>query len=163
MNLTPEKNKKAGVCYAYSDDGLELPIIDITHPAFTFEMDDDKLNALIDIYVRSAAIPPAALQAAAQKSILVRGLVESFGTYTTGMMTYLNKLEPDNLGDGYANALDRQWATSLTPLTFRWRMRHVARLLADGLKAALAAHPGADVHLINIAGGPAIDSLNALI
>lgn len=163
MNLIPEKNKKAGVCYAYSDDGLELPVIDITHPAFAFEMDDNKLNALIDSYMRSAAIPPAALQAAAQKSILVRGLFDSFGTYTTGMMTYLNKLEPDNLGDGYANTLDRQWAASLTPLTFRWRMRHVARLLADGLKAALAAHPGADVHLINIAGGPAIDSLNALI
>ena len=163
MNLVPEKNKKAGVCYAYSDDGLELPVIDITHPAFAFEMDDAKLNALIDSFVRGANIPAAALQAAAQKSILVRGFVELAGTFTTGMMTYLNKLEPDNLGEGYAGPLDRQWAISLSPVTFRWRMRNVARLLADGLSAALAARPGADVHLINIAGGPAIDSLNALI
>jgi hypothetical protein len=79
------------------------------------------------------------------------------------MMTYLNKLEPDNLGEGYANPIDRQFAASLTPVTFRWRMRHVARLLADGLCTALAARPGVPVHLINIAGGPAIDSLNALI
>ena len=163
MNLIPEKNKKAGVCYAFSDDGLELPVIDITHPAFAFEMDDAKLNTLIDSFVRSSAIPAAALQAAAQKSILLRGFVESAGTYTTGMSTYLNKLEPDNLGEGYAGPLDRQWAASLTPVTFRWRMRHVVRLLADGLSKALAARPGADVHLINIAGGPAMDSLNALI
>ena len=163
MILVPEKNKKAGVCYAVSDDGLELPVIDITHPAFAFEMDDAKLNALIDIFQRSASIPAAALQAVAQKSILVRGFVESAGTYTTGMMTYLNKLEPDNLGEGYANSIDRQWAASLAPVTFRWRMRDVARLLAGGLGAALAAHPGAEVHLINIAGGPAMDSLNALI
>ncbi|MDR3573468.1 MAG: hypothetical protein P4L50_06395 [Anaerolineaceae bacterium] len=163
MNLIPEKNKKAGVCYAFSDDGLELPVIDITHPAFAFEMDDAKLNALIDTFARSTAIPPAALQSAAQKSILVRGFVESAGTFTTGMMTYLNKLEPDNLGEGYAGPLDRQWAASLSPVTFRWRMRHVARLLADGLSKALAARPAVDVHLINIAGGPAVDSLNALI
>jgi hypothetical protein len=163
MNLIPEKNKKAGVCYAVSDDGLELPVIDITHPAFAFEMDDAKLNDLIETFARSSAIPAAALQAAAQKSILIRGFVESAGTYTTGMMTYLNKLEPDNLGEGYAGPLDRQWAVSLSPVTFRWRMRHVIRLLADGLSAALAARPAAQVHLINIAGGPAIDSLNALI
>ena len=25
----PEKNKKAGVCYAWTDDGLELPVIAI--------------------------------------------------------------------------------------------------------------------------------------
>ena len=32
------------------------------------------------------------------------------------MMTYLNKLGPDNLGDGYA-----------TPVTFRWRIRDAAQ------------------------------------
>ena len=42
-------------------------------------------------------------------------------------------------------------------------MRDVARLLADGLAPALAAQPGAPVHLLNIGGGPATDSLNALI
>jgi hypothetical protein len=112
---------------------------------------------------RSLQIPAAILQGVAQKSILVRGFVESAGTFTTGMMTYLNKLGPDNLGDGYAGPIDRQWAASLTPLTFRWRMRDVALSLVEGLKPPLAARPGAPLHLINIAGGPAMDSLNALI
>jgi hypothetical protein len=159
----PEKKKKAGVCYAVTDDGIELPVIDITHPAFAFEISEAELSALIDSMQRSAKIPAAALQSAAEKSLLVRGIVESAGTFTTGMMTYLNKLGPDNLGDGYAGPLDRQWAASLTPVSFRWRMRDVARLLADGLAPALAARPRSAVHLLNIGGGPAMDSLNALI
>ncbi len=30
----PEKNKKPGVCYTITDDGLELPVIDVTNPVF---------------------------------------------------------------------------------------------------------------------------------
>lgn len=163
----PEKNKKPGVCYAVTDDGTELPVIDITHPTFAFEMGEAEVSALIDQMVlsvqRSANAPAAVMQALAQNSILIRGMVESAGTYTTGMMTYLNKLGPDNLGEGYAGPVDRQWAASLTPVTFRWRMRDVARLLADGLAPALAARPDSPLHLLNIGGGPAPDSLNALI
>ena len=44
--LIPETNKKQGVCYAVSDDGLELPVIDITHAAFAFEMSEAELSAL---------------------------------------------------------------------------------------------------------------------
>ena len=29
----PEQHKKPGVCYAVTDGGLELPVIDITNPA----------------------------------------------------------------------------------------------------------------------------------
>jgi hypothetical protein len=163
MIRVPEKNKRAGVYYAVSDDGIELPVIDITHPAFACQVSAAELETLIEAMQRSGQIPFSALQAAAQKSVLLRGIVESAGTFTTGMMTYLNKLGPDNLGEGYAGPLDRQWASSLTPLTFRWRMQDVARLLADDLVSSLAAHPGKPVHLINIAGGPAADSLNALI
>lgn len=164
-----ESEKKPGVCYALTDDGIELPVIDVTHPAFTFQISDAECSALIDAMVRSAQLPQVALQAAAQRSILIRGMVDSAGTFTTGMMTYLNKLGPDNLGAGYANPIDCQWAASLTPVTFRWRMRDVIRLLATGLEAAISARhagetgPKTPVHLINIGGGPAMDSLNALI
>jgi hypothetical protein len=159
----PEAHKKPGVCYATTNDGIELPVIDLTHPAFAFSISQPELDGLIEAMQRSANIPAAVLLGVAQKSILVRGFVESAGTFTTGMMTYLNKLGPDNLGDGYAGPIDRQWATSLAPVTFRWRMRDVALSLLEGLKSPLAARPGAPLHLINIAGGPAMDSLNALI
>ena len=159
----PETHKKPGVCYALTDDGIELPVIDLTHPAFAFTITQPELDGLIEAMQRSANIPSSVLQGVAQKSILVRGFVESAGAFTTGMMTYLNKLGPDNLGDGYAGPIDRQWAASLAPVTFRWRMRDVAVSLAEGLKPALAARLAVPLHLINIAGGPAMDSLNALI
>ena len=39
----------------------------------------------------------------------------------------------------------------------------MARLIADGLAAVLAAHPARPLCFINVAGGPAADSWNALI
>jgi hypothetical protein len=167
MAAISETHKKEGVCYAPADDGLELPVIDVTHPAFAFEMSEEDLAALIDRFVVSleaaAQLPPAALAAMAQKSRLMRGLVAADGGCTSGMVTYLNKLGPDNLGEGWSTPADHQWAASLTPLTFRWRMRDLARLLADGLAPALAAHPVSPLHLLNIGGGPGADSWNALI
>ncbi len=164
---TPENNKIPGVCYAWTDSGLELPVIDITHPAFAFEISPAELERLIEGFVlslqRQAGLPPDLIQAAAQQSVLYRGILESAGTYTSGLLTYMNKLGPENLGDGWATPLDRQWAASLTPSTFRWRMRDVSRTLAGGLIPALLARPGAPLHLLNIGGGPAADSLNALL
>jgi hypothetical protein len=163
----PEIQKKAGVCYAVADDGLELPVIDVTHPAFAFELGKDEVSSLIDRFVLSlqaaTRLPPGAMAAMAQKSRLMRGLVAGDGGYTPGMVTYLNKLGPDNLGEGYATPMDRQWAAGLTPLTFRWRMRDVAQLLAEGLIPALQARRDGPLRLINIGGGPGADSWNALI
>jgi hypothetical protein len=45
----------------------------------------------------------------------------------------------------------------------RLRMQQIARLLAEALVAPLAHAPDAPLRLINIAGGPALDSINALI
>ncbi|MBE0695323.1 MAG: hypothetical protein IH586_00195 [Anaerolineaceae bacterium] len=144
MNRIPESNKKPGICYAWTDanaeiPALELPVIDITHPAFAFQISDAELNRLIDGMIAStqrlASTPAPILEAIIQQSLLLRGmLVNSANTYTTGIMTYLNKLDSDNLGDGYAGPMDRQWAANLTPVTFRWRMRDVARLLASSLE-----------------------------
>jgi hypothetical protein len=162
--LIPEKNKKPGVCYAYSDDGFELPVIDITHPAFTYAVTSQEVSTMIDDYIRSLPkLPHAVIKQLAANSILLRGAVESAGTYMSGMMTYLNKLGPDMLGDAYATALDKRVAAGIMQLSFRLRKQAGARLAADGLGAALKARPNVPVHLINIAGGPAIDSLNALI
>ncbi len=163
----PELHKKPGVSYAFADDGLELPVIDITHPAFELHTDQYDVDGLITAFVdglqSGAKLPADVMRSVAARSILLRGMLESADTYTTGVMTYLHKLGPDNLGDGYATPFDRQWAAGLTPLTFRWRMRDVATLLADGLAGRLAADPTAPLDLVNIGGGPAPDSFNALI
>jgi hypothetical protein len=107
-----------------------------------------------------ARTPEAVRRNVLENSLLARGWAESLGTYMTGMMTYLYCLGPDNLGNGYAGPIDRKMAAGIMALSFRLRLRDVARLLADAL---LPAPPGRPVHLLNIAGGPAADSLNALL
>ena len=42
-----EYNKKPGVSYAGTNDGLELPVVDITHPAFALTLSDEKQQALV--------------------------------------------------------------------------------------------------------------------
>jgi hypothetical protein len=169
----PETNKIPGVCYAWTDEtfrelpGVELPVVDITHPAFALSTGEAEVSVMIDAFnaatQRLASLPPAVIQGMVQQSLLMRGImVDSANTYTSGIMTYLNKLGPSNLG-AWATPVDRQWASGLTPLTFRWRMRDVAHLLAEGLVDPLTARPGTPLHLINIGGGVAMDSLNALI
>lgn len=49
----PEKNKLPGVCYAVACDGLELPVIDITHTAFACDVSPQELSAIIEDSVRA--------------------------------------------------------------------------------------------------------------
>jgi hypothetical protein len=79
------------------------------------------------------------------------------------MSTYLLKLGPDNLGDAYARPIDRRIAAALPALAVRWRLADMARLLADRLAPLLEARAGSPLRFVNIAGGPAMDSLNALL
>lgn len=163
----PENDKKPGLSYAVSDDGLELPVIDITHPAFTCEMTEAEISTVIDNTMRglreSTTMAPEFLQELPRRSILWRGTFESLGTFMSGMMTYLTRLGPANLGAGYANEIDRAFAATIMPLSFRFRLRDVVRQLAWALAPALTAAPGERLELLNIAGGTAIDSLNALL
>jgi hypothetical protein len=163
----PERNKRASLVYAVTDDGLELPVIDITHPAFACEMTEAEISAVIDQTMQglreSSKMSPDAIKELPRRSILWRGTFESLGTFMSGMMTYLTRLGPENLGDGYANELDRSYAATIMPLTFRFRLRDVARQLAWALSPALSDLPGRPVELVNLAGGAAMDSLNALL
>lgn len=167
----PEANKKAGVAYAVTDDGLELPVIDVTHPAFAIDISQGELDRLLQEHLQSVKnqsrlsklIQPLMLRLMSSRSIVMRGIVDAAGGFMTGMNTYILKLGPDNMGNGYAGAIDRQISASISGLSIRLRFQDVAHLLADGIAPALAAERGKPLHLLNIGGGPAIDSLNALI
>jgi hypothetical protein len=161
-----EPHRVPGVAYALTDDGLELPVVDVTHPAFDCELSEEALSAAMDASMRSAQLalvaPPAQLDALAQQSLLFRVTREAAGTFLTGMGTYLTRLRPDLLG-AWASDLDRRVAAGIMPVSFRYRLRDMARLLAEALATGLEARPEGAVHLLNIGGGPASDSLNALI
>jgi hypothetical protein len=167
----PEKRKKPGLCYAVTDDGIELPVIDFTHAAFALDFGRADLAAISEASLRSmkgAGTMPGFVRRwlgkrAARRSIVVRGLLQGAGTYLGGMTTYLQKLGPDNLGEGYAGPLDRRMAASIAAVATRLRMRDMARLMVDGLVPILQATETRPVHVLNIGGGPAADSLNALL
>jgi hypothetical protein len=78
------------------------------------------------------------------------------------MGTYLFKLGPENLGR-YARPIDRVIAAAVPAWSIRLRVQDVAQLLAEALAPRLEAAPGRPLRFLNIAGGPAIDSLNALL
>jgi hypothetical protein len=153
------------VLFALTEDGVSLPVIDITNPAFTVETTEAELAAMADQFLIESAqqreLTPA-LREALQHSTLGRGLMAAAGSFLDGMSTYRLKLGPDNLWAG-ASPIDRSIAASFPAFTSRLRLQDMARLIAEGLSATLAVQPHRKVILINIGGGTCSDSWNALI
>ena len=50
----PEPNKKDGVCYAVTEDGVELPVVDVTHPAFALDLSDSEQGALVQGFMNES-------------------------------------------------------------------------------------------------------------
>jgi len=169
--FVPETNKKPGLSYTASPEGLELPVIDVTHPAFELRPGDEEIadrvtEAIRDLESRErmpVLVRRLLLRFFLRDSILAHGIAASRGTYMDGMGTYLLKLGPDNLGTGYAQEIDKKIAASLPCFSARLRLQAIAEMIAAELIAPLASTPLGELHLVNIAGGPASDSLNALI
>ncbi|MCL4530068.1 MAG: hypothetical protein M1282_11710 [Chloroflexi bacterium] len=167
----PEKNKKPNICYAVTDDGVELPVIDVTHPAFQISLDESGLDALLQQFLQDVKAPekiPAFLRNLMfsfmrRRSIIMRGLMGASGTFMSGMNTYMMKLGADNLNKDFFSDIDRRLAGSSAGTYMRLRLQDIAHLLADALITPLDARRKATLHLLNIGGGSAMDSLNALI
>lgn len=164
------RGKRPGVSYAVTDDGLELPVLDVTHPAFACELSPEKQAQLLARFLeeqRRVARLPRWLRRALSRfflrgSRIGRGLREAERGFLDGITTYLFKLGPQNLGS-YALPIDRKILRSLPALSVRLRANDMARLLAEGLAARLRKDRARPLHLLNVGGGPATDSLNALI
>jgi len=167
--VTPAR--RPGICYARTVDGQELPVIDVTNPAFFLTPPSDieiatvikKQDAEQQQFNRMPALlRKPALWLMSRRSILMRGVMGAHGTFLSGMNTYLMKLGPENLGPGFSE-LDRTLASSVPAISLRLRLQEIVRLLAESLAPVLAAHPHRNFQLINIAGGPSLDSINLLI
>jgi len=168
----PEKERIPGVRYAMTQQGVELPVIDVTHPSFAV---DDSEAVIRDLREHASAETlqwsrnPRWLQRllmflVVRKSVLMRGMRSSEGTFLSGMNTYLLKLPPAHLASSFATPTDRRIASKAPLMDVRLRLQIMADLLAEKLCCDLEkAAAGAPVFLLNIAGGPAMDSLNALI
>ncbi len=164
---------QSALVYATTDDGLRLPVIDITHPAFALP-DDAESVAALDGAVRDAQrryarmprfIMRFLLRRAARRSQLLADIVNvgAKAGFLSGLTTYIMKLGAQNLPPPFTTDVDRRMASSPSILALRLRLQQTAQLLAQGLEPLLTVNSAAPLVLINIGGGPAIDSLNALI
>ncbi len=161
-----------GVLHARTREGFDLPVIDITNPHFAVPDDPAAARRAKEAFVAEECgrqyipqfIMRMMLQAAAGQSRLMRALFNSDSGYLDGINTYVLKLGPDNLVPPYDSPLDRTVASSPHIVLIRLRMQQVALLLAEGLANDLAAAgAAAPLRLINIGGGTALDSINAVI
>jgi hypothetical protein len=166
----PEPQRRPGIHYALTDDGIELPVVDVTHPAFAFEPTDAEVAVQVASFVRDARrrerlprfLRTLFFRVVLRESILARGLMRAGGSFLSGMDTYLFKIGPDLLGAGYARPIDRRIAAALPGASMRLRLLDMARLLVEGLTPLLVAR-SSPLHLVNLGGGPSSDSWNALL
>jgi hypothetical protein len=167
----PEKNKRPGVRYALTHDGVELPVIDVTHPQFAITLTAEEVAARKDRFIaevdRGTWMPPflhkLLLRVLFRNSTLLQGIRKGSGSFLSGMNTYLFKIGPDNLGAGYTGRGDKRIASSFPVLCVRLRLQETAGMITGGFRGPLSARAAANLHLVNIGGGHAADSLNSLI
>jgi len=167
----PEMTKRPGVYYGVTRDGVELPVIDVTHPAFALAVSDSEQRRLVERFLeddtRQNRLPKPVRSLLwwffLRQSVLGRGIRQAQGGFMSGMHTYLLKIGPEMLGDAYAKPIDRKIAASLPAMAVRLRLQDVSQLIADTLRPMLVAEPRRPLRFLNIAGGPAADSLNALV
>jgi hypothetical protein len=166
----PAEDSRA-VVFATTADGLRLPVIDVTHPAFAVPDDPASLATRRDAFLawdrRNHRMPRIVMRLlmrlGARRSPLLRKMLSSDNGYLDSISTYMLKLGADYLPPGFDGPVDRKVAASPHVALIRLRMQQIAQLLAAALLAPLADAPDAPLHLVNIAGGPALDSMNALI
>jgi hypothetical protein len=159
------------VVFATTADGLRLPVIDVTHPAFALADDPASRASRRDAFLawdrRNRRMPAIVtrllMRLAARRSPLLRKILASGNEYLDSISTYMLKLGADHLPPGFDGPIDRKVAAAPHMALVRLRMQQIAHLLAEALLAPLAEAPDAPLHLVNIAGGPALDSINALI
>lgn len=154
-------SRPEGVCRARTDRGRELPVLDVTHPAFALDVDRAELEEAVEsmrgesrffLGAVGSVRPPAAGASGG------RGKVRT----TSGMATYLAKLGPQRGWSRYFLWM-RPVSGVLLAESLRLRAHALPRLLAAGMVPALAGRPEAPLDLVSLAGGAASESLNALV
>lgn len=163
--------KRPGMYYALTMDGLELPVIDITNPAFDPAISRDELEGKINDFTeqqkKQAKIPRLIqwifLRIYLRNSALAKAIMGIKDKYLGGMHTYMMKLGSGNLVPGFNGKIDRMIADSLPSFAMRLRMAGLARFLADGLYEALKNDEKKPLCFVNIGGGLSPDTLNAML
>jgi hypothetical protein len=172
METTPEKNKIPGLAYAFAENGIELPVLDITHSQFLSSIDEEQLSEVSKTsFQKMLALGEMSDD---QKKAYHEHLSKSYifgrvfmsdpnANFLNGMSTYVYKLGPSLIGGEKERELDRSLSMGIGGVSVRMRIRDLCKLQVDVLTPRLKSSPGKDLCFINIAGGAASDSINTLI
>ena len=166
------KNKVPELSYAFTINGVELPVLDITHPYFVASIDDNKLKKMLPYVEKNAErnaekfnkIPFFIKNFLAKRSFALAELLqgEKGETFATGISTLMMKLGPHLIGKGKKRFWDRQVNKGFGALVIRMRVRDISKCQAEAIIPLLKKSNEKDICFINIAGGAASDSINAL-
>jgi len=168
-----EKKKIPGLFYAFTDNGIELPVLDITHPLFMESINEEKLGKMLkeiekkgDERAESFNKMPAFIKNfLAKRSYIMAGLLlkDTDDTFLSGISTLMMKLGPGLIGSGRKKFFDRLGSKSFGAVTLRMRVRDICKLQTEILVHQLMKAKGNNLCFVNIAGGTASDSINTLI
>jgi hypothetical protein len=164
------KNKLHGLSYVFTMNRIELPVLDITHPDFISSIDEDKLKRMLPFVEKNAEknankfnkIPAFIKNYFAKHSFAMAELLQSENSFASGISTLMMKLGPNLIGKGKKRFWDRQVTKGFGSLVIRMRIRDISKCQADELIPLLQKSQEKNLCFINIAGGAASDSINAL-
>lgn len=167
-NKICEKNKIRGISYAYTDNGIELPVLDITHPLFTASIDEDRLTDLRKESAQGAKnlkeLSDFHKKLLGERSYIYKGffLKDLHVTYLCGMSTLMSKYGPQLIGGGEEREIDRRASQGIGPVAVRMRLRDMCEL-QTGILIPQLRKSQEKLCFISIGGGAATDSINTLI
>jgi len=166
------RNKIKGLSYAFTSNGIEFPVLDITHPLFIASIDEDKLKAMIRKSEKSAEktadkfvnMPVIFKKFLVKRSFIMSELLQENGenAFLTGISTLLLKLGPGLIGKGRRRFLDRLASKGIGGIVLRMRVRDMSKCQTERMIPLLTKSPEKNICFINIAGGAASDSINTL-
>jgi hypothetical protein len=166
------KNKKPGLSYALTGNGVELPVLDITHPLFISSIDEVKLKEMLKKAEKNAEetaekfnnMPAYVMKFLAKRSFTMAELLQHKGdnAFLSGVSTLMLKLGPGLIGKGRKRFLDRLASRGIGGIVLRMRVRDLSKCQAKALIPILRKSPDKNLCMINIAGGAASDTINKL-
>jgi hypothetical protein len=166
------RKKVPGLSYVFTENGVELPVLDITHPLFISSIDEVKLKEMLKKAEKNAEktaekfnnMPSCVKKFLAKRSFTMAELLQNKGdnTFLSGVSTLMLKLGPDLIGKGRKRFLDRLASRGIGGIVLRMRVRDLSRCQAKALIPILRKSPDKNLCMINIAGGAASDTINTL-
>jgi hypothetical protein len=167
------KKKIRGLSYTSTLNNVELPVLDITHPLFISSIDEVKLKKMLKEAEKNAEktaekfnnMPAFIKSFLAKRSFTMSELIQNKddNKYLSGVSTLMLKLGPGLIGKGKKRFFERLSSRGIGGIVLRMRVRDISYCQAKALIPVLKKHPEKNLCLINIAGGAASDSINALV